>query len=72
MLALQAQGKGKRDAASYAGMLSLAVNPLASTWEELEEELTLEEIKLTDEIIRENLDEEMELTAEQGPGCNIP
>jgi hypothetical protein len=66
MLALQAQGKGKRDAAGYAGMMNLAVNPLNNAWEELEEELALEEIKLTKALIRENLDEEIKLTKEQG------
>jgi hypothetical protein len=66
MLALQSQGKGQRDAAGYAGMMNLALNPLQNAWGEMEEELSLFEISLGEEIICENIEEEKQLTIDKG------
>jgi hypothetical protein len=66
MLALQAQGKGLQDAAPIAEMINLALNPFCNAWEELEEELSLFEIPLGEEIISDNLEEETKLTKDKG------
>jgi hypothetical protein len=47
-------------------MLNLALNPLRNAWEELEEELSLCQISLGEEIVCENLEEEKQLTIAKG------
>jgi hypothetical protein len=49
-MAQQQCGEGKNDAAVHAGMLDLAVSPIHARWTKLEEEISLEEILLGDQI----------------------
>jgi hypothetical protein len=65
MLALQAQGKCLWDAAAYADIMNLALNPLLNCWEKMEEELCVSIIELTTQIVEENIVEEIELTEER-------
>jgi hypothetical protein len=66
MLALHSQGKGKRDAAAFAGMMNLALRPLSNCWEKMEEELCVSIIAMTTQIVEENLEEEIKLTEDKG------
>jgi hypothetical protein len=72
MLALHSQGKGERDAAAFAGMMSLALHPLSNCWEKMEEELCVSIIAMTTQIIEENLEEEIEFDMLGCGKCHLP
>jgi hypothetical protein len=55
VLGLQQCGGGKANSAVHAGMLDLAMSPFKKTWQKVEEETGIVEVKVGNKIVDQNI-----------------